>query len=431
MQRETCEPETALAVRDSVITRNTNGRASSGGGIFLFYGGRGEVSDSRVADNTAESGGGGIDNDGELTLRGDDIADNTAFHGGGVRNGGALAVEGGSFTGNSAIDGGALNNLAGGTAAVAGALFAGNDQTNYGAAVANAGAMMISASIIRGNTSVYTGGIYNTGMLTIVASAIAGNSARDPFGQVGGIGGGILNLGERTVAFSTVTGNSAYGASGGDGGGIYNSGAGRLRVVASLIATNSAARDGGGVYNAGTAVIDRSAFVLNSAAQEGGGLYEAAGSQATLTDTLFLGNSPDGIGGPGAGPRATASTSGLLEGDDAAAPRAGRLDGRSVWWAEPARARCGQRRPAWASAPALTGLSGTLDGWHSTGGVLNDSGHVVGWSTNSELAPHRLRHKWAALQSLAVKSFEQLDLMSLIAASDEDQQLETTGEPSS
>jgi hypothetical protein len=286
-----------LVVRHSTITDNVGGRASSGGGIFLQ--GRGEVSNSRVAHNTAESGGGGIDSDADLTLRGDEIADNVAFHGGGVRNGRTLEVDGGTFTENYAIDGGALDNLLGATARVAGALLTGNSQTNYGAAVENAGTMTINGSIIRDNTSAYVGAIYNLGTLSIVGSAITGNRAYDPATGVDGSGGGIYNSGELMVAFSAIVGNVASGTSGGDGGGIYNSGAGYLTIIASLIGVNSARRDGGGVYNAGTATIDRSAVVFNSAGEAGGGLYATASSQATIIDTLFLGNDPDDFGGPG------------------------------------------------------------------------------------------------------------------------------------
>lgn len=84
----------------------------------------------------------------------------------------------------------------------------------------------------------------------------------------GGEGGGIYNTGPMTLDHVTVTGNSSAI----NGGGIYNDAA--MRMTDSQIGTLSApnqANDGGGLFETGfhTTQIERSAFVGNSASSGG------------------------------------------------------------------------------------------------------------------------------------------------------------------
>jgi len=124
--------------------------------------------------------------------------------GGGISNNGTLTLTDIFFTINSAAGGGAIHN--------------------------NGGVLTIIRSTLYAN-SVNTGaaGILNSGTLTIINSTINENVAN------GGNGGGIVNGGTTTITNSTISGNSASGA----GGGISNF-SGTVTVRNSIIALNTA-----------------------------------------------------------------------------------------------------------------------------------------------------------------------------------------------
>ena len=124
--------------------------------------------------------------------------------GGGISNNGTLTLTDLFFTINSATGGGAIHN--------------------------NAGVLTIIRSTLYANT-VNTGaaGILNSGTLTIVNSTINENVAK------GGNGGGIVNGGTTTITDSTISANSATGV----GGGISNF-SGTVTMRNSIIALNTA-----------------------------------------------------------------------------------------------------------------------------------------------------------------------------------------------
>jgi CSLREA domain-containing protein len=154
-------------------------------------------------------GGGGVINDGTLTITNCVISGNTAVSGGGVFNhGGTLTIS------NSTID----HNLA----------------TSSGGGIANGGEsqspiLTVSNSTISNNSaqSFSGGGIYNIAHASLVNSTISTNSSVN--------GGGIGNFNPMTLTNVTVTGNSANDV----GGGIYNPGIGIINFGNSLIAGNT------------------------------------------------------------------------------------------------------------------------------------------------------------------------------------------------
>jgi hypothetical protein len=191
--------------------------ASSGGGIS--NGGTLTVTDSILSANSASANGGGISNEGTLTVTNSTISSNSAFFGGGIVNplGGTLSIS------NSVIN----SNTAG---ANGGGIFIGD------------GTLTVTVSTISANTASSGGGIYNgNGTLTVSNSLIDSNTASV-------YGGGILNdFGTLTVNNSTISANSTAG----EGGGILNGLAGspgRVTVSNSTLSVNSASR-GGGIYN--------------------------------------------------------------------------------------------------------------------------------------------------------------------------------------
>ncbi len=136
--------------------------------------------------NASESGGGGIYNQGGLTLTNSTILGNSATagsSGGGIYNSGALTLTNSTFAGNSTSNlGGAVYNFLRSTATVINSTFSGNSAPNG-----------------------YGGGIYNSGALTLTNSTFAGNSASN-------FGGGLLNdpAGALTVK-STLLANNGGG----------------------------------------------------------------------------------------------------------------------------------------------------------------------------------------------------------------------------
>jgi len=153
------------------------------------------VSKLTIRNGVAQQGG-GIFNNGTLTINNSTISGNRAVapckkcngFGGGIFNNGTLAINNSTISGNSA----------------AGVLGGG------GGGISNGGTLSISTSTVSLNQGAAGAGIYNAGILTTNNSTISGNS--------GSWGGGISNGGRLRINNSTLSGNSADH----NGGGIYN-----------------------------------------------------------------------------------------------------------------------------------------------------------------------------------------------------------------
>jgi hypothetical protein len=133
------------------------------------------------------------------------------------------AGTGAIFSGNLTAGGGIFNQ---GTLTVSNTVISGN-LTNYvGGGIYNAGILSVSNSAVTGNTVGSAnglgrgGGIYNsvTGTLTVSTSNFSFNSAVRSFSFGSGQGGGIYNDGTASLDNTTFYRNSAVG----EGGGIYN-----------------------------------------------------------------------------------------------------------------------------------------------------------------------------------------------------------------
>jgi uncharacterized repeat protein (TIGR02543 family) len=169
------------------------------------------ISEMTIEGGTGPSGGGGIDNNGTLTVENSTISGNTATYGGGIENDGTATIEDSTIPGNSgAVYGGGIDNN--GPLTIEDSTISGNSTSSSGGGIQNDGTLTVEASTISGNTaSNYGGGIWNNGTLTVGDSTIAGNTA-------GSQGGGIINYsGPATIEASTFSGNSAS-----VGGGIHN-----------------------------------------------------------------------------------------------------------------------------------------------------------------------------------------------------------------
>ncbi len=216
--------------------------------VMEIQGGTVELHNLVITGGALDGPGGGILNDGNLTLTDSILRNNTATAGGGLYNSGTAVIN------NSQI---ALNN---GT-------FLG------GGGIYSDGELTISNSMVRANQASSGGGIYQAaGTLVVQGSSINLNS-------VTGDGGGLLLVNDIVSAHlhdSTIQGNQANGHGGGVG--FLSSNYDKFVMQGGQITNNTAGNSGGGFFGAGRLTGTR--VNENDAANLGGGLYTLG--------TLFL-----------------------------------------------------------------------------------------------------------------------------------------------
>ncbi len=176
--------------------------------------------------NSSTGIGGGILNDGVLTLNNSAISDNTAY-GGGIYNAGTMTMTNSTVSGNTTQghgDGGISNS---GTLVLTNSTVSGN----HDGGISNGGTLILNNSAVSGNTAQmgYGGGINSSGTLILNNSTISGNT---------GWSGGINNSGILTMTNGTISGNTAS-----NGGGIYNSG-GNVTLQNTILAGNTTSGTG-------------------------------------------------------------------------------------------------------------------------------------------------------------------------------------------
>jgi hypothetical protein len=227
-------------------------------GVILVDGGvTASVSNLTISGGNASSGGGGIENNGSLTLSGSTVSDNTgSIRGGGIWNTGTMGITTSTIAGNTAA-----NNANG-------------------------------------------GGIANGGLLTLTDSTVADNTAAT-------FGGGLASSGVTVVEDSTLSANSA----GTGGGGIWTLVNGSypvstLTIVDSTIADNQASAYGGGIYSQAPLTLVNSTIAYNTTSEggDGAGIEIGGSGNATLNNTIVVANTQgttlfayddDLAGGPG------------------------------------------------------------------------------------------------------------------------------------
>ena len=251
--------------------------------------------------------GGGVRNDGTLTVSGSILDNNSASLGGGIFNDGILTVSDSTISDNytsapASTHGGGICNE-GGDVKLVSCTIVGNLAT-YGGGIFNGikqtspSTLTVTSSVIKGNTAEYTGGgimsgYDGSGSQTVVVSSctIEDNHA------LSFEGGGISNANTMIVNSCTIDGNSAE-----RGGGI--SSGGTLTVTDSTINSNQAyGRGSGGFYNLGTATIANSTLAFNSASNFGG--VRNDGTLKFINDTIV--DNTDSTGGGGLDTSGTAT----------------------------------------------------------------------------------------------------------------------------
>ena len=234
----------------AISGKNAEGGGIRNGGTSLAVAqsaGTLHLVDVVVDSNTCEKAGGGISNDGVMTIVNSVVSNNTTSsgsNGGGIiqDDDGSLSISGTTIDGNNAVAGGG-----GG-----GGLWVGFFSTT------DTPAVTIDKSTFSNNQAKTGGAIFrNRGSMTVTNSTISGNTSTQAssFG-----GGGVYDSGgfltSMLLADCTITNNTSAGVS--TGGGIQNNGilAGSLetKLVNTLVANNLGGSEpdvAGGILSAG------------------------------------------------------------------------------------------------------------------------------------------------------------------------------------
>jgi hypothetical protein len=233
-----------------------------------------------------------------LTLTG-----GTAWAGGGIYNNGTLTIENSTIHGNQAFGysqpGGGIYNT--GTLTLTSSSIRNNGTASAGAGIYSTAntTLTISDTLIEQNSASLDGGGLLLAENTIAAienSTFARNSGRD--------GGGIASFGALTIRGSSFISNSAntqvidiFQSYGGNGGGLRVFAGGSVAISDSSFSQNKADAYGGGVSieNGSLSTIEGSAFSNNTASHGAG--VTASGTQLTIRATTFEQNSADGFAG--------------------------------------------------------------------------------------------------------------------------------------
>jgi len=233
--------------------------------------------DSILTSNYGYNGGGGIYNTGSLSLDQVTFNSNRAEWGGGgaVYNTGTMMGSNVIFDNNRSSQGGALWNT--GMAALTD-ITANQNSSNFGGAISNEGTLTLQRAIFTSNSSrVSSGTIMNKGTLTMNNSAVTGSTTYDA-------GGGIYNQSTLILNSSTVGGNRTSNTPNGLGGGIYNL-SGQVILNNSTVSENVTSH-GGGIYNDSGSLTLSSSTIASNEALFGGGIKSVSGS-VTLRNTLL------------------------------------------------------------------------------------------------------------------------------------------------
>lgn len=205
-------------------------------------------------------GGGGILNQGVLDLVNVTLKDNRADRGGGLRNSiGTASLSGCTLDNNIALSdnggGGIYNN---GELTVSDSLIQ-NNSAPRGAGVANTEDVLFNRVTLLDNAGIEGGGIYNDKNFTLYDVTLSGNTATSGGGlynryhvQMERVtldhnsanldGGGMYSNGPTSLTNVTLSANSAFER----GGGIYNND--MLTLLNTTVYSNTASR-GGGIFN--------------------------------------------------------------------------------------------------------------------------------------------------------------------------------------
>jgi hypothetical protein len=246
--------------------------------------------------------GGGVFNQGILTLIDVEVTGNQAELGGGILNDSSsdLILDHTVVTNNlgvsanpqlATVGGGMLNLFGADLKIMNGSVISGNRAETSGG-FHNNGTLELIDSIVRGNTADGNGG----GFINDAGGFLTANNSLIQFNQSGRNGaGGLISNGLVVLENGTVISRNSAGA---NAGGIFMQTVGRLESTASAIRDNDAREDGGGIFsNGGTVTLMQTAVTGNEATGNGGGVHNQNTGTLTLEATIISDNTAGDTGG--------------------------------------------------------------------------------------------------------------------------------------
>ncbi|MEM6688774.1 MAG: GEVED domain-containing protein [Planctomycetota bacterium] len=259
-----------LTLRNSVVTGN---EANNGGAIYLENDGTLNIESSEISNNRSTYAGGGAiqSNYGEINITDSTLDNNEAEYG----------------------DGGAINHIGDGRIVITNSNITNNENSyagyNGGAIYAAGGDVLLTGSVVSGNTSAGDGGAIYGGDGDVTADNTEFSNNTSSY-----VGGAIhAEVGDVVLTGSQVRNNQSIRSS---GGGLSVSD-GNVRIESTIFETNLAVRSGGGISSSrGVISIVDSLFVDNQARTDGGGIFAGAGSVG-VSNTTFSDNRADQRGG--------------------------------------------------------------------------------------------------------------------------------------
>jgi len=226
-----------------------------------------------------------------LTLKGCNISDNTAYNGGGLYNQYSSAnLTNCSFTDNTATtSGGGMYNVQS-SPTIINCTFSGNS-ADYAGGISNKNysSPNITNCIFSGNNATYYGGgMYNNeSSPTLINSTFSGNSAQH--------GGGLLNSSASpNITNCIFTGNTVTWSPGA-GAGMHNCDFSSLAVANCIFSGNTSYDKAGGINNDYSGVSLTNCTVAGNAAWYGGGMRNTYYSYVDVTNCIFWNNVFDEI----------------------------------------------------------------------------------------------------------------------------------------
>ncbi len=187
-----------------------------------------------------------------------------------------LSIIGGITSDASTNGGGVLNE---GLLTIIDSAIRGNRSAGNGGGIANAfGATLnLNRTVVENNSAVDGGGIYSEGTLDVSTSSLLSNTAADE-------GGGLYDSGTSRFSSSTIAKNRSK-----TGGGLYGQD-GNVTFINSTISSNIASQSiGAGTIKDGKLTFD-SSTIYGNAAGNIGGLAASFASQLTIRNSIVAGN---------------------------------------------------------------------------------------------------------------------------------------------
>jgi predicted outer membrane repeat protein len=219
--------EGTLTLTDCILSSNTSS-GGNGGGLANSAGKTANVTNCTFSGNTAYYSGGGIANEGTLVVTNSTFSNNhaTQSYGGGLYNHGTATVNNSSFSGNTASDGGGMQNRFA-RATVTGSAFTGNTASSYGGGITNTGdsntTLTVANSTVANNTTTQRGsGIHNYyATATVVNTTIAGNNTTNS-GTDFNTGAGLYTYNGTATIKNTISGNNTTASANSDCYGTFD-----------------------------------------------------------------------------------------------------------------------------------------------------------------------------------------------------------------